>query len=65
MGQMTGGYLGGGGKPYDGPDRRRTTEDRRQSADRREMIRFEPEKEDRRKGKDRRADSWGKQHSRY
>jgi hypothetical protein len=36
------------------PERRK--EQRRQSTDRREMLRFELEKEDRRSGKDRRQD---------
>lgn len=46
-------------KVYKGPDRRSGV-DRRVSSDRREMIRFEPDKEDRRSGKDRRkAAAWG------
>ena len=50
---------------YHGPDRRRG-EERRQSHDRRDMIRFELDKEDRRSGKDRRQqDGWGKALSRY
>lgn len=39
-------------KPYNGPERRK--EQRRKSADRRDEIRFEPDKEPRRSGKDRR-----------
>jgi hypothetical protein len=39
--------------PYRGPERRKGDE-RRQGHDRRDMIRFEPEKDDRRSGKDRR-----------
>ena len=39
--------------PYRGPERRKGNE-RRQGHDRRDMIRFEPEKDDRRSGKDRR-----------
>jgi hypothetical protein len=45
--------------PYDGPDRRR--EQRRKTPDRREMVRFEPEKTPRRSGLDRRkglGDLW-------
>jgi len=50
----------GDGLKYMGPERRKNVE-RRQSQDRREMIRFEPDKEDRRSGKDRRKqDGWGK-----
>ena len=50
---------GGEFKAYRGPDRRKTGE-RRKSNDRREMIRFEPDKTDRRCGKDRRkAAAWG------
>ena len=50
---------------YRGPERRRNVE-RRQGHDRREMIRFEPEKEDRRSGKDRRKHhAWGTISSRY
>ena len=41
------------GAPYRGPERRKGDE-RRQGHDRRDMIRFEPEKDDRRSGKDRR-----------
>jgi hypothetical protein len=37
---------------YRGPERRRG--DRRKSTDRRDEIRFEPQKDDRRSGKDRR-----------
>lgn len=49
---------------YLGPERRMNVE-RRQGHDRREMIRFEPDKEDRRSGKDRRKQAaWGKP-SRY
>ena len=54
----------GDGLKYVGPERRKNVE-RRQSQDRREMIRFEPDKEDRRSGKDRRKQAaWGKP-SRY
>jgi hypothetical protein len=43
---------------YRGPERRKNVE-RRTGSDRREMIRFEPDKEDRRSGKDRRkATQW-------
>ena len=50
---------GGEFKAWRGPDRRKNGE-RRKSADRRERIRFEPDKEDRRSGKDRRKSaSWG------
>ena len=53
------------GVRYLGPERRRGGE-RRQNHDRREMIRFEMTKEDRRSGKDRRQqDGWGKPLSRY
>lgn len=38
--------------PYTGPERRKG--ERRSGKDRREMVRFEPEKEPRRSGKDRR-----------
>lgn len=40
-------------KPYQGPERR-SGKDRRKGDERREEIRYEPEKEDRRSGKDRR-----------
>lgn len=40
---------------YRGPERR--IKQRRENKDRREMIRFEPDKEPRRSGKDRRVDS--------
>ena len=40
-------------QPYRGPDRRRIG-DRRNTNDRRDEIRFEPQKDDRRSGKDRR-----------
>ena len=40
------------GGPYRGPERRKG--ERRVSSDRREEIRFEPDKDDRRSGKDRR-----------
>lgn len=54
-----------GAMPYLGPERRINVE-RRQGHDRREMIRFEPDKEDRRSGKDRRKQGgWGKAASRY
>ena len=43
----------GEGILYRGPDRRHN-EERRQGHDRREMIRFELDKDDRRSGKDRR-----------
>ena len=45
---------------YEGPERR-TGKDRRVSTDRRDMIRFEPDKDDRRKQKERRkkdVDMW-------
>jgi hypothetical protein len=42
-------------KPYTGPERRKG--ERRKSSDRRESIRFEPEKNPRRSGKDRRKNS--------
>lgn len=49
-------------QPYTGTERR--VEQRRKNADRREMVRFEPEKEPRRKLKGRRkedgADVWDK-----
>ena len=46
-------------KAYQGVDRRKGVE-RRVANDRREMIRFEPDKVDRRSGKDRRkAAAWG------
>ena len=38
-------------------DRRK--EQRRKAVDRRDLIRFEVEKDDRRKGKDRRGSNWG------
>ena len=51
--------------PYYGPERRRG-EERRVGHDRRDLIRFEPDKDDRRSGKDRRKqDGWGKISSRY
>ena len=54
-----------GGMLYRGPERRINVE-RRQGHDRREMIRFEPDKEDRRSGKDRRKQAaWGKAAPRY
>ena len=54
-----------GAMPYLGPERRINVE-RRQGHDRREMIRFEPDKEDRRSGKDRRKQAaWGRSASRY
>ena len=40
-------------QPYSGPERRKGG-DRRQVSSRREEIRFEPDKDDRRDGKDRR-----------
>lgn len=40
-------------EPYNGPERR-SGKERRQNSDRRDMIRFEPGKGDRRSGKDRR-----------
>lgn len=40
-------------EPYSGPERR-SGKERRQNSDRRDMIRFEPDKGDRRSGKDRR-----------
>jgi len=50
----------GEGLRYMGPERRKNGE-RRQGHDRREMIRFELDKEDRRSGKDRRkTEAWGK-----
>ena len=42
--------------PYKGPESR-TGDDRRKVTDRREEIRFEPDKDDRRGGKDRRKRS--------
>lgn len=42
--------------PYRGPERRKSA-DRRQGSDRREQIRYEPDKQDRRSGKDRRKQS--------
>jgi hypothetical protein len=43
---------------YQGPDRRKGQ--RRKNRDRRDEIRFEPDKDDRRSGKDRRStDHWG------
>ncbi len=53
---------GGGGQRT--PERRRGTE-RRQQGDRREMIRFEPGKSDRRSGRDRRKDNWSDRTSRH
>ncbi len=46
-------------RTYRGPERRHRQ--RRESADRRDLIRFEPEKTPRRSGKDRRIDhsAWG------
>lgn len=41
------------GEPYIGPERRKGV-DRRQNVSRREQFRFEPGKEDRRSGNDRR-----------
>ncbi len=43
-----------GKQPYDGPERRR--EQRRKMADRRKVVRFEMDKEPRRKKKGRRAE---------
>lgn len=52
-------------EPYRGPERRSGVE-RRQSSDRREEIRFELDKGDRRSGKDRRrANRWGDATLRY
>ena len=54
-----------GALQYHGPDRRIHGE-RREGADRREMIRFELDTGDRRSGKDRRKqDGWGKISPRY
>jgi hypothetical protein len=58
---------GGEFKAYRGPDRRKNGE-RRVSNDRREMIRFEPDKAERRRGgRSRRApdvrDAWDRQYS--
>ena len=56
---MSGGHRGDGmadstnSGGYRGPDQRKAPE-RRITGDRREEIRFEPKKDDRRKGKDRR-----------
>lgn len=44
-------------KPYDGPERRTRVQERRTGRERREMVRFEPEKENRRSGQDRRKAS--------
>ena len=44
-----------GNKPYTGPERRKG--ERRKNTDRRESIRFEPDKKPRRSGKDRRKNS--------
>ena len=51
---------------YNGPERR-SGNPRRKGNDRREMIRFEPDKEDRRSGKDRRKmkSVWDDGHSDY
>lgn len=43
-------------QPYTGPERRRG--ERRKSGDRRQDIRFEKDKPDRRSGKDRRKGTW-------
>ena len=43
-------------QPYRGPEQRKGT-DRRITSDRRDEIRFEPQKDDRRSGKDRRKRS--------
>lgn len=51
----------GNGNTYSGPERRKGQ--RRSGKDRREMVRFEPEKTPRRSGKDRRVsnqDIWEK-----
>lgn len=51
-------------EPYTGPERRKAQ--RRKSVDRRESVRFEPEKDPRRSGKDRRSskqDLWDKRDS--
>ena len=54
-----------GALQYHGPDRRIHGE-RREGSDRREMIRFELDKEDRRSGKDRRKSAtWNTITSRY
>lgn len=48
-------------KPYAGPERRKG--ERRKNQDRRDMVRWEPDKEDRRSGKDRRKvnqDIWNR-----
>ena len=50
-------------QPYRGPERRLGGE-RRKCADRRDMIRFEPGKDDRRSGKDRRRNQWDDAHAR-
>lgn len=44
-------------KPYSGPERR--VEQRRKSPDRRSIVRFEPDKEPRRKNKGRRKEDGG------
>jgi hypothetical protein len=41
-------------QPYRGPEKRKGKE-RRETSDRRDEIRFEPQKDDRRSGKDRRS----------
>ncbi len=43
-------------QPYTGPDRRK--EHRRKGGDRRSEVRFEPDKDDRRSGHDRRKGVW-------
>lgn len=47
---------------YTGPERRRG--ERRVNSERREMIRFELDRGERRSGNDRRRQSWGAAHSR-
>ena len=56
--------IGNAGGGYRGPERRSGTE-RRKQGDRRDMIRFEPGKSDRRSGNDRRKDRWTDRTSRH
>lgn len=50
--------------PYRGPERRSGRDRRQSSGDRREEVRFEPQKAPRRSGQDRRKNGWDKSGSR-
>jgi hypothetical protein len=54
----------GAGMPYNGPERRRGDDRRKSDSERRVDIRFEPAKDPRRSGQDRRKNGWDKSPSR-